>query len=172
MKIFLIIFFILFVFVSIILFAEKKIPGLKNSESGGTVYYMNSEKKTLYIVEGMDGKNDPANNFKIYLDNIDYTRFVKDLIASYPLSFASGQLMIFSKNKVEFKSDKWVCAKGTIFIPKTSEVIIIYGSDIIVDDENELLKVKDSKLKKFDLDNNLKEENSDKEFSLDLRNCE
>jgi hypothetical protein len=145
--------------------ANKIIPPLKID---GSIYYMNSRKNTLSISEGKEDRNNPGKIYKIFFNNDDYTYFLKGLLSSKQLAFASGKILIFSDMNVEFKSCKWMCAKGIVFIPRKVEVMFLDGNGIIYDEEKQILTSKDSTLKIVDLENKIKEQITLNDFSLNL----
>ncbi len=152
--------------------ANKIIPRtMMETGNDGSIYYIDGQKSRLSIVEGK-GEKDSGKIDKIYFNNKNYTRFVKGLISKKTLAFASSKLMIFSNEKVEFKSGKWQCSKGTVFIPGESGVMLLEAYGIIYDEEKQVLEIRDSKLKQMDLDGNIKQEQTLKNFSVELNEKE
>ena len=164
--VFLILCCLLLVFLGSTMMAENESKKHKEEEM---TLYMNSEKNSLMISESPGNKQKKIG--KIYYNMKDYTKFIKKVLDSQPLTFASDKLLIFGPKEIIHKANVWSCSHGTVFIPGESEALIIKMSVIRYNEKTLVLTGKDSSKRRIPLDENLKEEVEElKEMTLDLSN--
>jgi len=159
---------ILFVFgiLGTILLAGVLKPTDDKKKTSMTIY-MDSEKNRLVV-------NEPSGEFaakeieKIFFNKKDYTRFAEKLMSSQPLCFASSRILIFGKAKIVLKNEQWQCDAGTLFIPGEKEILIIDASGISLDEDLQMLNIKNAKVKQISLDKNLEVEKEQQGIIMDL----
>jgi hypothetical protein len=136
-------------------------------KKSGVTLFMDGQKDRLMIV----GENDNSPVMKIeriMFNGKDYTEYAKELISSYPTSFASGKMLIFGNEGAALKGNQWKCPKGIIFIPGEKEIIIAHASDIRYNQMAQTVAAKEVSMLKSYLGKEEKEEKKLDHMTLDL----
>ncbi|MCI0471934.1 MAG: hypothetical protein L0Y73_09760 [Candidatus Aminicenantes bacterium] len=101
----------------------------QGSDTMSYIYYMDSQKGELRIVEKKAAEGEEPN--KIFFDNKDYTPYARELFSRHTMIFACNDLLIFGQGKAVIKGDEVTCPEGVIFIPQARKIYILTAKDIV-----------------------------------------